>query len=293
MTVRLLPEPGWPEDKGKEPPAGTRRRPAQSATGHKPPPVIELEAIGLRGAQVPRWSGPRGRRRGADSLDLTVWPGELVMLTGQPRSGRSALLNVLGLLDRPAAGRYLLNGIDTARLRDKQASALRGRTIGLVFQRKILLPTRSVLDNVMLPLRYSGSRKRLRVKAALDSLDRVGMADRAELMTWQLSADELALCAIARALVTGPGLLLCDEPTAGAGREAAAKIIGLLAGLHREGRTVIIATDDQLAAAYSSRSLRLGPPGPDQIETARPTEALTGTVISSTGMSGEQAGLPR
>ncbi len=221
------------------------------------------------------------------------------MLTGQPRSGRSALLNVLGLLDRPAAGRYLLNGIDTARLRDKQASALRGRMIGFVFQRKILLPTRSVLDNVMLPLRYSGSRRRLRVKAALDCLDRVGLADRAQLMTWQLSAGELALCAIARALVTGPSLLLCDEPTAGAEREAAAKIIGLLAGLHREGRTVIIATDDQLAAAYSSRSVRLGQPASHQLEMAPDTEALAGPVISgagiitATGITGEQAGQPR
>ncbi len=214
------------------------------------PPVVELEAIELR--QPRSTPSPGGR------IDLTVWPGELITLAGTPRSGRSALLSVLGLLDRPAAGRYLLNGADTSRLKDKEASALRGRLIGLVFQRKMLLPSRSVLDNVMLPLRYAGQRGPRRLAIALGCLERAGLADRAALMTWQLSAGELALCAIARALVTSPGLLLCDEPAAGVERETAARIGGLLAALSREGRTVIAATDDQFTAAYSSRSVLLG-----------------------------------
>ena len=251
MTVRLLPESGWPEDQDHDSSASTAQLPDPSPVAHGQPPVIELQAIAL-----PSVGRHRGQCREGD-LNLTVWPGELVMLTGRPRSGRSALLNVLGLLDRPAAGRYLLNGVETAKLRDKDASALRGRLIGFVFQRKILLPSRPVLDNVMLPLLYTGPRGRSGVDAALDSLDRVGLAGRAQLMTRELSAGELARCAIARALVTGPSLLLCDEPTAGAGPEAAAEIIGVLAAVHREGKTVIIATDDQLATAYSSQSVRL------------------------------------
>jgi putative ABC transport system ATP-binding protein len=215
-------------------------------------PVVELEAIELR---QPRSTSSPGSR-----IDLTIWPGELITLTGAARSGRSALLSVLGLLDRPAGGRYLLNGADTSRLKDKEASALRGRLIGLVFQRKMLLPSRSVLDNVMLPLRYAGQRGPRRLAIALDCLERAGLADRAALMTWQLSAGELALCAIARALVTGPGLLLCDQPAAGVEQEAAARIGGLFAALAREGRTVIAATDDQFTAAYSSRSVPLGRP---------------------------------
>ncbi|HWF82191.1 MAG TPA: ATP-binding cassette domain-containing protein [Streptosporangiaceae bacterium] len=218
------------------------------------PPLIELSGLLIRA----------GRRDGADAppkpIDLVVARGEMVMLTGQCRSGRSGLLNVLGLLDRPAAGSYLLNGVDVAKLRDRERAALRGRQIGLVFQRKMVLPTRSVLDNVMLPLRYLGLPRWRRIDAAAQTLDRVGLATMAHLMAWQLSAGELALCAIGRALVARPSLVLCDEPTAGLDQPAAAQVIGVLANVHREGRTVVVATADQLAAAYSGRSVRLGEP---------------------------------
>lgn len=230
MTATLLPDPDG--------------RP-QSDPPRRHPPLIELAGL------LPRAAPPA-------PVDLVVPRGEMVMLTGEPRSGRSGLLNVLGLLDRPAAGSYLLNGIDVGKLRDRDRSALRGRQIGFVFQRKMVLPTRSVLDNVMLPLRYLGLPRRQRIDAATMSLDRVGLAEAADLMAWQLSADELALCAVARALVASPSLVLADEPTAGLHQSAAAQVIGVLAGLHREGRTVIVATADQLAAAYSDRSVRLG-----------------------------------
>lgn len=231
MTITVRPGPGsWPEEDPPPPPG---------------PPLIELSGLRLRG---PRHDQP---------LDLIVPRGEMVMLTGQPRSGRSALLHVLGLLDRPVAGSYLMNGIDTGKLRDRDRAALRGREIGFVFQRKLVLPTRSVLDNVMLPLRYAGLPRRRRLGAAIDSLDRVGLAAAAGLMAWQLSADELALCAVARALVTRPRLVLCDEPTAGLEQSAATRVIGVLASLHREGGTVLVASADQLAAAYSGRSVCL------------------------------------
>lgn len=218
------------------------------------PPLIELSGLLLRAGQRDRSDVPPA------PVDLVVPRGEMVMLTGQPRSGRSGLLNVLGLLDRPAAGSYLLNSIDVGKLRDRERSALRGRQIGFVFQRKMVLPTRSVLDNVMLPLRYAGLGRRQRIDAAAESLDRVGLAETAGLMAWQLSAGELALCAVARALVTRPSLVLFDEPTAGLDQSAAARLIGVLAGLLREGRTVVVATADQLAAAYSGKSVRLDEP---------------------------------
>lgn len=223
--------------------------PTQGGSPERPrrPPLIELSGLLLR--DVP-----------PAPVDLVVPRGEMVMLTGQPRSGRSGLLNVLGLLDRPAAGRYLLNGVDTSKLRDRDRSALRGRLIGFVFQRRMVLPTRSVLDNVMIPLRYLGLSRRQRVDAAAKSLDRVGLAAMASLMAWQLSDGELALCAVARALVTRPSLVLCDEPTAGLDQQAASRVIGVLAGLHREGKTVLLATADQLAAAYCGKSVRLGEP---------------------------------
>lgn len=258
MTITVLPGPGWPQ-----------RDPAP----RHGPPLIEVS--GLRVRADGRLTAP---------LDLTVPRGELVMLTGPPRSGRSALLNVLGLLDRPAAGRYLLDGVDTATLGDRDASALRGRRIGMVFQRKMVLPTLSVLDNVMLPLRYAGLRRRQRVAMAAQSLDRVGLAAMACLPAWQLSADEIALCAVARALVTSPSLVLADEPTTGLGQSAAVRVIGALAGLHRQGATLLIATAehaDQLAAAYSTRSVRFGrPAGPLPVAQTMPLP-ITGSRADS------------
>ncbi len=305
MTVRIVPAPG------SEPaPPGSARPPAD----RRDPPVIELRGLRLEvaGQVIPAtdpFTSWRARRRrpspsqhakgelppgesasadqSAEQLDLLVWAGELVMLTGQPRSGRSMLLNVLGLLDRPVTGSYLLHGIDTARLGDRDRSALRGRQIGFVFQRKMLLPTRSVLDNVMLPLRYCGVPRRQRIAAASESLDRVGLAGRAGLMAWQLSADELALCAIARALAPQPGLLLCDDPTAGLDQATATRIIGLLAGLHREGTTVLVATAEQLAAAYSSRSVLLG-----QAAMGLPVSPIevTRAATSPAALTGSEAG---
>jgi putative ABC transport system ATP-binding protein len=240
----------------------TARQTAPAPTATLAPFVIELQ-----GAAVgPREPGSRRRaqhRRGAqpaalDPVDLSVRAGELVMLTGQARSGRSTLLSVIGLLLRPTAGRYLLNGLDTARLRDRDRTSLRGREIGFVFQPTHLLPARSALENVMLPLLYSGLPGQARRSIALDSLELVGLAAQGRVLAAELSAGERQRVAIARALVTSPSLLLCDDPTSGLDPGQAARVIGLLTGLHSAGRTVLIATADQLAAAYSSRCVTIG-----------------------------------
>ncbi len=168
---------------------------------------------------------------------------------------------MLGLIDRPAAGSYLLNGTDTAKLRDEDRAALRARKIGMVFARKNLLPSRSLLDNVTLPLVYAGIPRRQRLIAGLDVLSRVRLTGAgATVPASQVGNCQRALCAVGRALITQPDLLLCDEPTADLDTDEAEQVISLLADLHREGRTVLIATADQLAAAYSSKSVQIGQP---------------------------------
>jgi putative ABC transport system ATP-binding protein len=210
-------------------------------------PLIELRSVSVR------YPGCTA----LEALDLTIGHGELVTLSGPAGSGKSTLLGVVGLLLRPTAGSYLLNGLDTARLGDSERTSLRGRQIGCVFQRPHLLAARSVLDNVMLPMLYSGLRRQQRKNAALAALERVGMT-RSQVMAGELPAGEQQRVAIARAIVTEPSLLLCDDPTASLDEAAAAQIVGLLVSLRRDGRTVLVATRDQLAAAYSSRSLSVG-----------------------------------
>ncbi len=216
-----------------------RRPPAQ--------PLIELRSAGV--------SYPGQRSPALRPMDLAVGHGELVTLTGPAGAGKSTLLNVVGLLLRPTTGSYLLNGSDTAKLADSERTALRGRLIGFVFQRPQLLPTRSALDNVMLPLLYAGLTRQERITAATGALHRVGLGERPHATVSELPASERQRVAIARAIVTDPSLLLCDDPTASLDQAASAQIIGLLVSLHKDGRTVLVATRDQLAAAHSSRRL--------------------------------------
>ena len=216
-------------------------------------PLIEL-----RGAAV---TYPGRPSPALSAVDLAVRHGELITLTGPPGSGKSTLLSVVGLMLRPTTGSYLLNGREVTRLGDKDRTAIRGRLIGRVFQRPQLLASRSVLDNVMLSVLYTGLRRQQRSAAAAVALERVGMAHRMHALPGELPAGEQQRVAIARAIAGNPSLLLCDDPTAGLDEASAARVIGLLVGLHKAGTTVLVATRDQLAAAHSSRSLAVGPAG--------------------------------
>ncbi|MDR2983368.1 MAG: ATP-binding cassette domain-containing protein [Nocardiopsaceae bacterium] len=216
-------------------------------------PLIELNEAGVF---LPGRRSPALR-----PTDLAIGHGELVTLTGPAGSGKSTLLSVLGLLRKPTTGSYLLNGSDTATLTDRERAALRCRLIGVVFQGPQLLLARSGLDNVMLPLLYDGMSKHMRVTAAAGAIARVGLRGRLHDIVGELPAGERQLIAIARAIVTQPSLLLCDDPTASLDQTAAQRIIGLLVSLHKEGRTVLVATRDQLAAAHSSRRVGLGAGG--------------------------------
>ena len=210
--------------------------------------------VDLRGAGV---TYPGQSTPALSPLNLAVRHGDLVTLTGPAGSGKTTLLNIVGLLQRPTTGSYLLNGIDTAKFDDGERTSLRGRLIGHVFQRPRLLPARSVLDNVTLPLLYAGIRKHQRNQAAMEALDRVGLADQMQAIVRVLPGGQQQRVAIARAIVTDPSLLVCDDPTASLDQAAADQIIGLLVGLHKDGRTVLVATRDQLAAAHSSGRLAI------------------------------------
>ncbi len=219
------------------------------STRARPPgsPLIELRGVGVR---YPGAAGPA-----LYGIDLTVGHGELVAIAGPAGSGKSTLLGVVGLLLRPTTGSYLLNGLEVARLGDRDLAAFRGRTIGWLFQRPRLLPARSALENVMLAVLYGGLPRQDRRMAALGALDRVGLAAAGHVPAHRLAAGEQQRVAIARAIVAEPSLLLCDDPTASRDEASAAQVVELLAGLRGEGRTVLIATRDQLAAARCSRSL--------------------------------------
>ncbi len=220
--------------------------------------VVELRGVGVGARSSARHQRSDIPAVSLSPVDLVVRHGELVILTGQSRAARSTLLNVIGLLIRPTTGSYLLHGQDTAALGDRDRSALRGRDIGLVLQPPHLLPARSVLENVMLPLIYAGLGRRSRRSLALDSLERVGLGARADVLASDLPADERQRAGIARALVTTPSLLLCDEPTAGLDPGQATRVLGLLADLRAAGRTVLVSSSSLLPPDLGARHLRMG-----------------------------------
>lgn len=190
-------------------------------------------------------------------FDLTVARGEFVTVVGPSGSGKSTLLNVAGLLDRPTAGRYWLDGIDVASLPERSRTALRGHRIGLVFQAYHLLATRTVLENVMLAGVYQAVPHTVRRARATEALDRVGLGARAQALAGELSGGERQRVAIARAVVHRPSLLLCDEPTGNLDSVSAAAVLGLLAELHAQGMTLLLITHDRSVAATGQRCIAI------------------------------------
>ncbi|MCX4779780.1 ABC transporter ATP-binding protein [Streptomyces sp. NBC_01264] len=191
------------------------------------------------------------------ACDLTVGRGEFVAVVGPSGSGKSTFLNIVGLLDAPTGGTYLLDGIDTGTLRDADRTALRGLRIGFVFQSFHLLPQRSALENVMLALVYDGTPRRERRARARHALEQVGLGHRLDSLPTRLSGGERQRVAIARALVTRPSLLLCDEPTGNLDTANADSVLALLERLHAEGMTVLVITHDPLVAARAKRTVTI------------------------------------
>jgi putative ABC transport system ATP-binding protein len=190
-------------------------------------------------------------------VSLTVARGDYVAVMGASGSGKSTLMNILGCLDVPTEGTYLLDGVDVSRLSDRQLALVRNRRIGFVFQSFNLIPRTSALANVELPLAYAGlraSQRRARAKAALSM---VGLSDRAGHEPNQLSGGQQQRVAVARALVTAPALVLADEPTGNLDTQSSADVLAVLDRLNRSGRTIMLITHEDDVAKHARRLIRL------------------------------------
>ena len=192
-----------------------------------------------------------------DGVDLSIGAGEFVAVTGPSGSGKSSLLNILGCLDRPDAGRYLIEGEDVAGFDDEATSDIRNRRIGFVFQSFHLLPRLTVLENVLLPLRFHREPPEWVHDHAAELLERVGLSDRSHHRPNELSGGQVQRAAIARALLLKPALLLADEPTGNLDSKSAADVLGLIDQVHRGGQTVVLVTHDNDVAAHAPRGVRM------------------------------------
>jgi putative ABC transport system ATP-binding protein len=188
---------------------------------------------------------------------LRVDQGDYVSIIGPSGSGKSTLLHILGLLDRPSSGDYLLDGVPTGSASEEDRAALRGGRIGFVFQSFHLLPHRTVLDNVLLATLYSGVPRGERKDRALAALERVGLSHRLDFMPTVLSGGERQRVAIARAVIASPHVLLADEPTGNLDSATSAGVLDLFAELHRDGLTLLVITHDPSVSARAQRRVRI------------------------------------
>ncbi|MBN1174426.1 MAG: ABC transporter ATP-binding protein [Micromonosporaceae bacterium] len=190
-------------------------------------------------------------------VSLTVHRGEYVAIMGSSGSGKSTLMNILGCLDIPTTGRYLLDGVDVSKLNDRQLALVRNRRIGFVFQSFNLIPRTTALANVELPMAYAGVRSAERKRRAHAALDLVGLADRADHEPNQLSGGQQQRVAVARALVTAPALVLADEPTGNLDTQSTADVLAVLDSLNQSGRTIVLITHEDDVAMHAKRVIRL------------------------------------
>ncbi len=195
--------------------------------------------------------------RALDDIDLTIEIGEMVAILGRSGSGKSTLMNLLGCLDTPTRGSYLLAGQAVSAMSEGQLSAVRNRTVGFIFQSFHLLPQLTALENVELPLIYRGMSEKKRRQLAQDNLRRVGLGERMDHRPSELSGGQQQRVAIARALAGNPPMLLADEPTGNLDTAAGRDIMSLLCDLHDGGTTVIIITHDPAIGAACPRRLTM------------------------------------
>jgi putative ABC transport system ATP-binding protein len=190
-------------------------------------------------------------------VSLSVEQGDYVAIMGSSGSGKSTLMNILGCLDVPSSGQYLLDGVDVSRLNDRQLALVRNRRIGFIFQSFNLIPRTTALANVELPLAYAGVKPALRRRRARIALDMVGLADRADHEPNQLSGGQQQRVAVARALVTEPALLLADEPTGNLDSRSTEDILAIFDQLSAAGRTILIITHEPDVGARAKRLVKL------------------------------------
>jgi len=214
------------------------------------PPVVEL-------AQVARVFPGEPPVHALHPSDLVVAGGDYLSIVGPSGSGKSTLLHLLGLLDRPSSGEYLLDGEPTSGISEARRSALRGGRIGFVFQQFHLLPHRTVLDNVLLATLYGGVPRAERQERALAALDRVHLGHRLGFLPTTLSGGERQRVAVARAVVAAPRVLLADEPTGNLDTQNSAGVLDLFDELHDDGLTLVVITHDDVVSARADRRVRI------------------------------------
>ncbi|MFN7585680.1 MAG: ABC transporter ATP-binding protein [Bacteroidota bacterium] len=205
-------------------------------------------------------------------ISMEIQRNEYVALMGPSGSGKSTLMNILGCLDSPTGGKYILNSQDVSQMSDDELAQVRNNEIGFVFQQFNLLPRLSAAENVALPLVYAGVSKKERMERALEALRKVGLADRSHHKSNELSGGQIQRVAIARALVNNPSILLADEPTGNLDSKTSVEVMELFANIHAAGNTVVLVTHEEDIAAYAHRVVRLRD-GLVESDTTRPYKA--------------------
>ena len=195
--------------------------------------------------------------RALDGVSLSVYKNEYVAIMGPSGSGKSTLMNILGCLDSPSSGHYVLNGVDVSEMEDSDLADVRNREIGFVFQSFNLLPRYNALENVALPMVYAGVPARERMERAADALRSVALEERMDHKPNELSGGQKQRVALARALINNPSIILADEPTGNLDTHTSIEIMRLFDEIHSRGNTVIVVTHEEDIAAYAHRIIRL------------------------------------
>ncbi|WP_315857659.1 ABC transporter ATP-binding protein [Ferruginibacter albus] len=190
-------------------------------------------------------------------ITMDILKNEYVALMGPSGSGKSTLMNILGCLDSPTGGQYILNGKDVSRMPDNDLAEVRNKEIGFVFQQFNLLPRLSAVENVALPLIYSGINKKERMDRAMQALEKVSLTDRSHHKPNELSGGQCQRVAIARALINTPSIILADEPTGNLDTKTSIEIMDIFGEIHAQGNTVILVTHEEDISAYAHRIIRL------------------------------------
>ena len=214
-------------------------------------PLITIKDIGRKyviGAEV---------IHALKSVSLTINKGEFVALMGPSGSGKSTLMNILGCLDTPTKGTYILNGIDVSHMSENELAEVRNTEIGFVFQTFNLLPRNTALDNVALPLVYAGVGKQARQERARQTLENVGLGNRVDHKPNELSGGQRQRVAVARALINNPSIILADEPTGNLDTKTSIEIMGLIEDIHDKGNTIILVTHEEDIALHAHRIVRM------------------------------------
>ena len=190
-------------------------------------------------------------------ISLNIFKNEYVALMGPSGSGKSTLMNILGCLDTPTSGSYILNGTDVSKMSDDDLAEVRNTEIGFVFQQFNLLPRLTAAENVALPLIYAGTGKKERMERAMEALKKVALADRSHHKPNELSGGQIQRVAIARALVNNPAILLADEPTGNLDSKTSVEVMEIFSAIQSAGNTVVLVTHEEDIAAYAKRIVRL------------------------------------